>query len=31
MIDCIMNQQDLDIEKPKKKDNYFSVFFQLDG
>ena len=29
MIDCIMHQQDLDIdlEKPEKKDNCFSVFF----
>ena len=27
MIDCIMNGQDLDIEKPEKKDNCFSVFF----
>ena len=31
MIDLIMNEQDLDIdldlEKPEKTDNYFSVFF----
>ena len=27
MIDCIMNEQDLDLEKPEKKDNYFNILF----
>ena len=31
MIDCIMNEQDLDIdidlEKPEKKDNCFNILF----